>query len=224
MSKEKETKDTNIDAENSNDRAEAKVDLEKVREYEEQVIESVESASNNDVNLSKEADNSVDLSKEDTKADNQHYQQSYQQQQYQQSNYQQQYNNNQYVNQQYQQQQYQQQQYQQQPYQQQQYQQAYQQNVGVVTPDRLALEPTLACLVSVLVVGLGQMINGQIEKGLLLLFGGMFAIIAIAFITCGFGAVLSPLLIVVSALDAYNCAKRLQMGQSIGKYEFHIFG
>lgn len=223
MSKEKETKDTNIDAENSNDRAEAKVDLEKVREYEEQVIESVESASNNDVNLSKEANNSVDLSKEDTKADNQHYQQSYQQQQYQQSNYQQQYNNNQYVNQQYQQQQYQQQPYQQQQYQQT-YQQAYQQNVGVVTPDRLALEPTLACLVSVLVVGLGQMINGQIEKGLLLLFGGMFAIIAIAFITCGFGAVLSPLLIVVSALDAYNCAKRLQMGQSIGKYEFHIFG
>lgn len=214
MSKEKETKDTNIDAENSNDRAEAKVDLEKVREYEEQVIESVESAGNNDVNLSKEADNSVDLSKEDTQTDNQHYQQSYQQQQYQQSNYQQQYNNNQYINQQYQQQQ----------YQQQQYQQAYQQNVGVVTPDKLALEPTLACLVSVLVVGLGQMINGQIEKGLLLLFGGMFAVIAIAFITCGFGAVLSPLLIVVSALDAYNCAKRLQMGQSIGKYEFHIFG
>ena len=234
MSKEKETKDTNIDAENSNDRAEAKVDLEKVREYEGQVIESVESASSNDVNLSKEDGNSVDLSKEDTQTDNQHYQQSYQQQQYQQSNYQQQYNNNQYVNQQYQQQQYQQQQYQQQqyqqqqyqqqPYQQQQYQQAYQQNVGVVTPDKLALEPTLACLVSVLVIGLGQMLNGQIEKGLLLLFGGMFAVIAIAFITCGFGAVLSPLLIVVSALDAYNCAKRLQMGQSIGKYEFHIFG
>lgn len=112
-----------------------------------------------------------------------------------------------------------------------QYQQQYQQNINrqckqisdVVTPDKLAVEPALACVLSILLTGLGQMINGQIEKGLLLLFGGIAAISIITFITCGFGAILSPLLVVISALDAYKCSKRLQMGQSLGKYEFHIF-
>lgn len=98
-----------------------------------------------------------------------------------------------------------------------------QMNNGIVTPDKLVLEPTMACIVSCLLTGLGQMINGQIEKGLLLLFGGMGAIFIIALLTCGVGAILSPLVIVISALDAYKCAKRLQMGQSLGKYEFHIF-
>lgn len=157
------------------------------------------------VDLSK--NDRIDLSKNDNEQSNQ---QSYQQcdTQYQQ------YNKNQQYQQSYQQSYYQ-------GYQQS--QQNWQINREMVTPDKLALEPTTACLISCLLVGLGQMINGQIEKGLLILFGGMTIVFLIALVTCGFGAILSPLLIVISALDAYKCAKRLQAGQSIGKYEFHIF-
>ena len=175
MSKIKETEVTIIDAENNNDITEIKVDLEKIEKYEEQVIESVESAINSEANLSKEdsinEDNRVCLSKDDSKYDTKYYKQ----------------------------------------------------NISVVTPDKLALEPNIACLVSIIIVGLGQMINGQLEKGLLLLFGGMVAVLVISFITCGIGVVIYPLLIVISALDAYNCAKRMQIGESLGKYEFHIF-
>lgn len=158
---------------------------------------------NNKVDLSKTV-NSNEQTVNSNEQTNQSQQQFYQQEK--------QYNNN--NNTQYQQYNYQYNQYQ---------QQNWQMNREVVTPDKLVLEPTTACLISCLLAGLGQMINGQIEKGLIILFGGMIAIFLITLITCGFGAILSPLLIIISALDAYKCAKLLQNGQSIGKYEFHIF-
>lgn len=219
MNELNETNITNNETSNSNSEYVEKVDLAKVQKYEEQVIESVEATNPNTGAVDESVDLSkvnVDLSKNDN-VSNQQYQQSYQQQQYQQNIYQQQYANHQYNNQQ---------QYASQQYANQQYNQGYQQgqpNVGIVTPDKLSVEPTMACILSIVFTGLGQMINGQLEKGLLLLFGGMGALLFISFITCGFGAVLSPLLIVVSALDAYKCAQRLQAGQSLGKYEFHIF-
>jgi len=94
---------------------------------------------------------------------------------------------------------------------------------NVVTPDKLKVEPTIACILSIFVTGLGQMLNGQLEKGLILLIGGYIFVFAISLLTCGIGAISAPILIVFSALDAYKCAQRLQSGQSIGKYEWHIF-
>ena len=94
---------------------------------------------------------------------------------------------------------------------------------NVITPDKLKVEPTIACILSIFVTGLGQMLNGQLEKGLILLIGGYIFVFAISLLTCGIGAISAPILIVFSALDAYKCAQRLQSGQSIGKYEWHIF-
>lgn len=196
-----ETENSNNEIENNNRETVDKVDLAKAKEYESQVDESIKAVTNDN----EQPEEKVDLSKSTVQStnNNEQYNNSYQQQneQYQQ------YNN--YSNQYQQNGQYQ--------------QYNNQMNNGIVTPDKLVLEPTMACIVSCLLTGLGQMINGQIEKGLLLLFGGMGAIFIIALLTCGVGAILSPLVIVISALDAYKCAKRLQMGQSLGKYEFHIF-
>ena len=196
-----ETENSNNEIENNNIETVDKVDLAKAKEYESQVDESIKAVTNDN----EQPEEKVDLSKSTVQSTNndEQYNNSYQQQngQYQQ------YNN--YSNQYQQNGQYQ--------------QYNNQMNNGIVTPDKLVLEPTMACIVSCLLTGLGQMINGQIEKGLLLLFGGMGAIFIIALLTCGVGAILSPLVIVISALDAYKCAKRLQMGQSLGKYEFHIF-
>lgn len=128
--------------------------------------------------------------------------------------------------QQYQQQQYQQQQYggqQQYQYGQQQQFQNQQQYTDMVPPSKLTVEPVIAALLSCVVIGLGQMINGQLEKGILLLIGSVVAVSIIAVVTCGIGAIIAPIVAVVSALDAYKCAVRLQNGQPIGKYEFHIF-
>lgn len=196
-----ETENSNNEIENNNIETVDKVDLAKAKEYESQVDESIKAVTNDN----EQPEEKVDLSKSTVQStdNDEQYNNSYQQQngQYQQ------YNN--YSNQYQQNGQYQ--------------QYNNKMNNGIVTPDKLVLEPTMACIVSCLLTGLGQMINGQIEKGLLLLFGGMGAIFIIALLTCGIGAILSPLVIVISALDAYKCAKRLQMGQSLGKYEFHIF-
>jgi len=94
---------------------------------------------------------------------------------------------------------------------------------NVITPDKLKVEPTIACILSIFVTGLGQMLNGQLEKGLILLIGGYIFVFAISLLTCDIGAISASILIVFSALDAYKCAQRLQSGQSIGKYEWHIF-
>lgn len=197
-----ETENSNNDTVNNNVETVDKVDLEKIREYESQVDESIKAVANNN----EQPEEKIDLSKSTEQSTNNNEQ--YNNMNYQQQNEQYQQNNN--YNNQYQQTG--------------QYQQYNNQiNNGIVTPDKLVLEPTIACVVSCLLTGLGQMINGQIEKGLLLLFGGMGAIFIISLLTCGIGAILSPLVIVISALDAYKCAKRLQMGQSLGKYEFHIF-
>lgn len=204
-----ETENSNSEATINNEETIDKVDLAKAKEYESQVDESIKAVTNDN----EQPEEKVDLSKstvQSTNNDEQYNNMNYQQynNQYQQQNGQyQQYNN--YSNQYQQNGQYQ--------------QYNNQMNNGIVTPDKLVLEPTIACVVSRLLTGLGQMINGQIEKGLLLLFGGMGAIFIITLLTCGIGAILSPLVIVISALDAYKCAKRLQMGQSLGKYEFHIF-
>lgn len=196
-----ETENSNNEIENNNIETVDKVDLAKAKEYESQVDKSIKAVTNDN----EQSEEKIDLSKstEQSTNNNEQYNNSYQQQ----NEKYQQYNN--YSNQYQQNGQYQ--------------QYNNQMNNGIVTPDKLVLEPTMACIVSCLLTGLGQMINGQIEKGLLLLFGGMGAIFIIALLTCGVGAILSPLVIVISALDAYKCAKRLQMGQSLGKYEFHIF-
>lgn len=99
----------------------------------------------------------------------------------------------------------------------------YGQQDNLVYPSSLSLEPSLSALLSIVIVGLGQMINGQLEKGLILMFVGYISVTIISLLTCGFGFIMFPLLLTVSAIDAYKCAAKLQSGQCIDKYEFHLF-
>jgi TM2 domain-containing membrane protein YozV len=87
-------------------------------------------------------------------------------------------------------------------------------NASGVTPDKLVLQPIVAALLSVFILnGLGQMINGQIGKGLLLL--GLQVVLGT--ITCGISVL--PGYIVIG-IDAYKCAQALQEGKTIGKWGF----
>lgn len=84
-----------------------------------------------------------------------------------------------------------------------------------ITPDKLKLEPGLAALVSFLVTGLGQAVNGQVYKGLAIL--GV-AIVA-GLLTCGIGGIVINIL---NIIDSYNCASLLKSGQALGEWEIHI--
>lgn len=73
--------------------------------------------------------------------------------------------------------------------------------------------PGLMAVLSVLLVGLGQMVMGQVGKGLVMLL----AALVIGAITFGVGAIA---VWAVSGIDAYLIAQKLERGQAVGKWEF----
>lgn len=84
------------------------------------------------------------------------------------------------------------------------YQQNYQTNVAE------RKNPGLAAVLSFLVVGLGQIYNGQIAKGLLLLVG---AIISGVLMLVLIGFVFWFIIWIYAIYDAYNTAKRINIGE-----------
>lgn len=83
--------------------------------------------------------------------------------------------------------------------------------------------PTVAVILSILITGLGQMINGQLIKGLTMLIAGFIGTFIISMFTCGIGAIIAvPAVWIISGLDAYNCTKILETGGTLGEWEFHI--
>ncbi len=73
--------------------------------------------------------------------------------------------------------------------------------------------PILMAILSFLIVGLGQMILGQVAKGITMLICAFI----IGFITFGVGALV---LWLISAVDAYMIADKKQKGRYVGDWEF----
>ncbi|MGV8144066.1 MAG: hypothetical protein ACP5OJ_05555 [Methanothermobacter sp.] len=72
--------------------------------------------------------------------------------------------------------------------------------------------PGLAAILSFLIVGLGQIYNGQIGKGLLLLLG---AIISGVLVMIFIGIIFWIIIWVYAIYDAYDTAKRINLGEII---------
>lgn len=70
-----------------------------------------------------------------------------------------------------------------------------------------------ACLLSLVLVGLGQMYLGQAAKGLLMLLGA----VVIGAVTLGVATVL---IWIIAAVDAYKIGKKLEDGYPVGKWEW----
>lgn len=72
--------------------------------------------------------------------------------------------------------------------------------------------PGLAAVLSALWVGIGQIYNGQIAKGLLLIVGYIISIILIfVFI----GMITTPIIWIFGIYDAYNTAKKINAGEIV---------
>ena len=83
----------------------------------------------------------------------------------------------------------------------------------LVQPSSPPKNPILMAVLSVLLVGLGQMILGQVAKGVMMLVGAF----VIGIVTAGLGA---PVLWAMSAYDAYAIAVKLRDGKAVHKWEF----
>ena len=84
---------------------------------------------------------------------------------------------------------------------------------SLIQPHNSGPSPGFAAFLSLLLLGLGQIVTGQVGKGFAIMGGGALIIIA----TAGVG-----LLVVfpAAAVDAYMVSKKLKRGEPLGKWEF----
>ena len=73
--------------------------------------------------------------------------------------------------------------------------------------------PAIMGLLSFLLVGLGQMIMGQVAKGIVMLIGS----IILAIFTFGLSSLITT---PISIIDAVLIAKKKQQGKQVGEWEF----
>ena len=73
--------------------------------------------------------------------------------------------------------------------------------------------PAIMGLLSFLITGLGQMVMGQVAKGIVMLIGS----IILAFFTLGLSSLIT---IAISIIDAVLIAKKKQQGRQVGEWEF----
>jgi len=85
---------------------------------------------------------------------------------------------------------------------------------NLIYPSNPPKDPVLMGLLSgCCIAGLGQMILGQVIKGVVMLVCG----IVFGLITGGFGA---PIVWVVAGVDSYMVANKLKAGRAVGQWEF----
>ena len=94
-------------------------------------------------------------------------------------------------------------------------------NGKVVTPDKLSVDPVVAVILSFFLCGLGQMVNGQLNKGLLLLAINVVQATLLS-CCCGLGIITGFIGSVLIMIDAYKCADALKHGESLGEYEIRL--
>lgn len=90
----------------------------------------------------------------------------------------------------------------------------------LVYPSDPPKDPVMMCVLSVLLVGLGQILLGQTAKGITLLFGALLGGCVLGLVTLGLGFFLVPIIWLASAIDAYKIANKLKEGTPVGKWEF----
>ena len=75
------------------------------------------------------------------------------------------------------------------------------------------MHPAIPAALSFFLTGLGQIVNGQVAKGIVCLIGAM----VMGFITLGVSAIVTTPLVIV---DAYLIAKKRKEGKQVGEWEF----
>jgi TM2 domain-containing membrane protein YozV len=86
---------------------------------------------------------------------------------------------------------------------------------NMVYPSNPPKNPILACVLSGLFYGIGQMYLGQVGKGITYLVCGIIATIgSFGFLWLPYG--------VICCIDAYKIGKKLQDGYPVGKWEYWL--
>jgi len=76
---------------------------------------------------------------------------------------------------------------------------------GMVEPSAVPKSPALACVLNILIPGVGYIYLGQVAKGVVTFLLGLF---------------LWPVVVVLSAIDGYKIGQKLERGEPVGEWEF----
>ena len=87
-----------------------------------------------------------------------------------------------------------------------------------ITPDMLRFEPGFALVLSLIIPGMGQAMNYQFFKGILLFIAYVF----LNGLTAGpkYALVIQAVYAVAAAADAFCVARRLKNGESVSRWQF----
>jgi TM2 domain-containing membrane protein YozV len=102
------------------------------------------------------------------------------------------------------------------------------QNYGYNAPPPPAynngVDPVVALIVSFFITGVGQMLNKQVVKGIVLLASQvLMAIFGAILLIFGIGILfllISFVIWLVSVIDAYKIAQKIRAGRRVGEWEF----
>lgn len=89
-----------------------------------------------------------------------------------------------------------------------------------ISPEKRKTAPIISFLMSVLLVGTGQIINGQIKKGILMLV--LSIVINLIFIKINFqyAEIVKLFIYLYSGYDAYKLSKTLKNGRPVKEFKF----
>lgn len=91
---------------------------------------------------------------------------------------------------------------------------------GRIMPSVPPKDPILMAVVSFFIPWLGQILLGQVKKGIVMIVVTPVLLGIIAVLTCGLGLIVLPFVDVLAAVDAYLLAKKLKEGSGIDEWEF----
>ena len=87
-------------------------------------------------------------------------------------------------------------------------------------PPQASKDPILMAVLSFFIPWLGQILIGQVTKGIVMLLLTPMLCGLFVFATLGMGVAILPFVSVVAVIDAYLLAKKLKEGRAIDKWEF----
>jgi TM2 domain-containing membrane protein YozV len=89
-----------------------------------------------------------------------------------------------------------------------------------IMPSNPPKDPILMAVVSFFIPWLGQILIGQVAKGIVMILMTPILVVLFVIVTLGMGLIVLPFISLVAVIDAYLLAKKLKEGQAIGNWEF----
>ena len=83
-----------------------------------------------------------------------------------------------------------------------------------ISPVRRVLSPLVSAIVSLLIPGLAQVLNGQTAKGLCILLSA-FAVYSLNLVNTPVFTILLYMIMLISSSDAYFIASRMKLGEEV---------